>query len=91
MPSSVHNPRHPPNLHITDDGLLAFIDGDVLDGDLLLPAVPMPPQRLHLRRKGPRQLVERPLGAVLLRDVLGLRETARHRQRQLPWCEWLAA
>ena len=55
--------------HIADDRLAAFADRHVLHGDLLFTARSIALERLHLARKGPGKLVERALGAILLRDV----------------------
>ena len=59
---------------VADDRLASFIHSDVLHRDFLLPAGPISLKRLHLGRVGPRELVEGAFGAVLLRDVVNVRQ-----------------
>jgi hypothetical protein len=59
---------------IADDRLAALGNVDVLDRHLLLALRAVFLQRGHLRGEGARELVERPPGAVLLRDVLDVRQ-----------------
>ena len=46
-----------PLRHVSDDGLSALVHRDVLNNDLLLASGPVTFERLHLRRKRPRELV----------------------------------
>ena len=48
----------PPEGDVAYDGLTAIIHLNMLDGDGLFSAQPIPFQSLHLGRKGPRELVE---------------------------------
>ncbi len=59
---------------VADNGLAAFVDVDVLDRDFLLAPGTVPPERLDLCCKCPSQLVEGAFGAVLLRDVVNMRQ-----------------
>ena len=61
---------------VADDRLPALGDVDVLNGHLLLAAASVALERLDLRRERPGELVEGGLGAVLLRDVLDMREAS---------------
>jgi hypothetical protein len=54
---------------------------DVLDRHLLLALRAVFFQRRHLRGEGPSQFVERPLSAVLLRDVLDMRQAVGESHR----------
>ena len=67
-----------PMADISDDGLTAFAHRDMLDCHLLLAAGPVALQRLHLCREGASKLVEGSLGAVLLGDVLHVREALQN-------------
>ena len=71
----------PAPLDVADNGLSAFVDGDVLHDHLLLAAGAVAFQRFHLRRERARQLVESALGTVLLGDVIHVVEAARRRHR----------
>ncbi len=62
---------------VADDRLASFIHRDVLHRDFLLAPVAVPPERFDLGRKCPSQLVEGAFGAVLLRDVVNVRQAAR--------------
>jgi hypothetical protein len=62
------------SVDVADDRLAALGDVDVLDRHLLLALRAVFLQRGHLRGEGARELVERPPGAVLLRDVLDVRQ-----------------
>jgi hypothetical protein len=62
-------------VHIPDDRLSAFIDGDVLDPNGLIASAPVSLERLYLRGKSPGELVKGTLGAILLRDSLHAPET----------------
>ena len=57
-----------------DDGLTAVVDVDVLHRHLLLTLTTVAVQRLHLGRKGPRQLIERLLCRLGLVRAAGRRE-----------------
>ena len=63
--------------HIADDRLSALVHRDVLDPNGLIASAPVSLKRLHLRRKGPGELIECTLGAILLRDSLHVPETKR--------------
>lgn len=67
-PSFVVSPS--PGGDIADDGVSAFIDRHMLHADRLFARAPVSLQGFGLCREGPRQLVERSLRTVLLRDVL---------------------
>ena len=62
-------------VHIADDRLSALVHCDVFDPNSLITAAPVSLERLHLRRKGPGELIERTLSAILLRDSLHAPET----------------
>jgi hypothetical protein len=62
-------------VHIADDRLSSLFHRDVLDPNGLIASAPVPLERLHLRRKGPGELIECTLRAVLLRDSLHASET----------------
>ena len=62
-----------------DNCLPALVDRDVLHRHLLLTAGSVSLQGLYLDSERPRQLVERPLGAVLLWDVVHIVEAAGKR------------
>jgi hypothetical protein len=64
-------------VHIADDRLSALVHRDVLDSDGLIASAPVSLERLHLRRKGPGELIERTLSAILLWDSLRAPETKR--------------
>jgi hypothetical protein len=68
--------------HIADDCLSALIDRDVLHSDGLIASAPVSLERLHLCCKGPGELIEGALRAILLLDGLHIGETAR--ENQLP-------
>jgi hypothetical protein len=51
----------------------------MLDSHLLLALGAIFLQRRHLGGEGANELIERPLGAVLLRDVLNMRQAAGER------------
>jgi hypothetical protein len=71
------------DVDIAHDGLPALGDVDVLDGHLLLALRAIFLQGRHLRGERPCQLIEGPLGAVLLRDILDVRgRAARHQSRR---------
>src|SRR5262249_43601552 len=61
------------------DCLATLADRHMLHGDLLLATGSVALERLHLSCKGPGELVERALGAVLLRDVFYVRKSPRQR------------
>ena len=63
--------------HIADDRLSALVHCDVLDPDGLIASAPVSLEHLHLRRKGPGELVECTLSAILLRDSHRAPETQR--------------
>jgi hypothetical protein len=63
--------------HIADDRLSTLVHCDVLDPDRLIPSASVSLERLHLRRKGPGQLIERTLCAILLRNSFHMREPPR--------------
>jgi hypothetical protein len=63
--------------HIADDRLSAFVHRDVLHRDLLLASGSVALEGFDLRRKGPCKLVERALGAILLRNSFHTREPTR--------------
>ena len=63
--------------HIADDRLSTLVHCDVLDPDRLIPSASVSLERLHLRRKGPGQLIERTLCAILLRNSFHMRESLR--------------
>src|SRR3954452_4422674 len=70
--------RHPTScLDSANNGLPALVHGHVLHRDLLLAAGSVALKRLQLSRKGAGELVEGPLGAVLLGNVLDVTEAAR--------------
>ena len=58
--------------HVTDNRLAAFSHRHMLHGDFLLATRPVTPECLHLRGKRSRQLVQRALRAVLLRNALDM-------------------
>jgi hypothetical protein len=64
---------------VTDDRLPALGDVDVLNGHLLLAAAAVSLQRLNLSGEGPGELIEGVLGAVLLRDILDVRQAPSER------------
>jgi hypothetical protein len=64
-------------VHIADDRLSALVHREVLDPNGLIASAPVSLERLHLRRKGPGELIECPLSAILLRDSLRAPETKR--------------
>jgi hypothetical protein len=64
---------------VADDRLAAFSYGNMLHRDLLLAARPVALERLHLSCECPRELVERALGAVLLRYVLDVGQSLSER------------
>ena len=66
-------------VHIPNDRLSTFIDGDVLDPNGLIASAPVSLKCLHLRCKGPGKLIECTLRAILLRDVFHMREPTRER------------
>ena len=55
----------------------AFVDGDMLHSDSLLAGAAVSLQRFDLGCERPRQFVEGPLRAVLLRDGVRVVEAAR--------------
>ncbi len=59
-----------------DNRLPTLVHCDVLHRDLLLSSGPVPPERFDLRREGASQLVEGAFGAVLLLDVLNMRQSS---------------
>ncbi len=63
-----------------DNRLSALIHRNMLDRHLLLSPGPVPPERFDLGREGPSQLVEGAFGAVLLLDVLNMRQPAGNRR-----------
>ena len=64
-------------VHIPNDRLSTFIDGDVLDPNGLIASAPVSLKRLHLRREGSGKLIECTLRAILLWDSLRAPETKR--------------
>src|SRR5271155_2518369 len=66
---------------VADDRLPALGDMDVLDRHLLLALRAVFLQGRDLRGEGPCQFVERPLGAVLLRDAHEVRQAASESPR----------
>ena len=62
----------PPVRHGPDNGLSALIHRDVLNANCLLASGSVSLERLDLRRKGASKLIERALGAVLLRKVFDM-------------------
>jgi|SRR5262249_8482314 len=61
--------------HIANDCLSALIDCDLLHSDGLIAPTPVSLERLHLRRKGPGELIECTLRAILLRHIFHIGET----------------
>ena len=81
MRSSRTFPKTPSSRNSPDDRLTTSVHGDVLNSDPLLSPCPIALQRLYLPREGPGKLVEGPLSAVLLGDILHMSEPARKRYR----------
>ena len=61
--------------------LPALSDVDVLNGHLLLATATVSLQRLHLSCEGARKFVEGIRGAVLLRDILDMRQASSEGHR----------
>jgi hypothetical protein len=66
---------------VADDRLPALGDVDVVNGHLLLAAASVSLERVDLRRERPGELVEGGLGAVLLRDIVDVRQASGERHR----------
>jgi hypothetical protein len=66
-----------PMRHIADDCLSALVHRDVLDPNGLVASASVSLERLYLRRKGPGELIECTLGAILLWDSLRAPEAKR--------------
>lgn len=58
--------------HIADDSLSAVVHRDVLHYNFLLAGTAVTLECFDLRRKGPRQFVQRSLGAVLLGNIFDM-------------------
>ncbi|WP_171239095.1 hypothetical protein [Ruegeria sp. HKCCA5763] len=69
----------PPGLDVSDNGLPAIFDVDVLHGDCLLSAISVFAQGFNLRRVGSGQFVVRPFVRLELRELLGIRHASTDR------------
>lgn len=72
----------PPMRNVANDSLAAFVHRHMLHRNLLLAARAVFLQGFDLGSEGAGQLVEGAFGAVLLRDILDMREAAGERHRR---------